>query len=555
MLPEGIDENLIQEFLTEANELIEHLDADLVSLESEPEPQDLLDGIFRALHTIKGAASFLSLPTVTEFAHAAEDALNKLRKGEVSVSSDVIDALLRSVDVLRGQMEELGAGDTPSAGPADLIKILEAISASSEAPDAKVGGGSTAPAADATAQDSPSDNVDGKAWHNGEAHTIELPSEKLDVLPFMASDLRDSSEQLEEAIDVCVLSEARKKGAVVLSDLADSMNATADFFDFEGLTRLVGLVDAASKSLPELDEALVAPILARLRGVRELALAFADGLDAETEFRWDTKTLEERTTSLLGGTPLGDDVSSDEPDDPRGILVIDDVMESIADPTADSDADGASATSDNATSPQDQGTPTASSPPASTQAAKSTPAKRAEKPAAVEQTIRVEVSRLESLLNLVGEMVLTKNQVLGFTRRLRDTELSQDMLETIGSVASDLDRLTSELQVGVMRTRMQPLSKLFGRYPRIIRDLAKKTEKEIDLVIEGGDTEVDKSVLEQLADPLVHILRNSADHGLEGPAERRDNGKPAGGTITLTAEHQGGHVRVAIKGQRAWDQP
>lgn len=149
-------------------------------------------------------------------------------------------------------------------------------------------------------------------------------------------------------------------------------------------------------------------------------------------------------------------------------------------------------------------------------------------------------------MNLVGEMVLTKNQVLGVTRQLRGTELPQEMLEAVGTVAGALDRLTGELQMGVMRTRMQPLGKLFGKYPRIIRDLAQKTNKRVDLVIEGGDTEVDKTVLEMLGDPLVHMLRNSVDHGLEEPQDRLAAGKDETGTIRLTASHQGGHVCVTI---------
>ncbi len=174
-----------------------------------------------------------------------------------------------------------------------------------------------------------------------------------------------------------------------------------------------------------------------------------------------------------------------------------------------------------------------------------TPARR--QAAVVEQTIRVEVSRLETLMNLVGEMVLTKNQVLGFTRQLRGQQLPQELAETIGTVTGALDRLTGELQLGVMRTRMQPLGKLFGKYPRIIRDLARKTGKKVNLEIEGGETEVDKSVLENLGDPLVHMLRNSVDHGVESPEDRAAAGKPEEGLIRLTAEHQGGHVRVAIR--------
>ncbi|MEM9296326.1 MAG: chemotaxis protein CheA, partial [Planctomycetota bacterium] len=163
-----------------------------------------------------------------------------------------------------------------------------------------------------------------------------------------------------------------------------------------------------------------------------------------------------------------------------------------------------------------------------------------------EQTIRVEVSRLESLLNLIGQLVLNKNRILGLNRHLDEMELEQETREAFTAASGELDRLTGELQMGVMRTRMQPLAKLFDRYPRVIRDIARVTGKQIELVIDGKDTEVDKSVLESLADPLVHILRNSADHGVELPEDRKASGKPEKGRIHLQAEHQGSHVRVAI---------
>ncbi|MEM7622707.1 MAG: chemotaxis protein CheA, partial [Planctomycetota bacterium] len=165
-----------------------------------------------------------------------------------------------------------------------------------------------------------------------------------------------------------------------------------------------------------------------------------------------------------------------------------------------------------------------------------------------EQTLRVEVSRLESLMNLVGELVLQKNRVCDLADRATGSKaLDHDLSEGFEVVSNTLSRITSEIQVAVMRTRMQPLDKLFGKYPRLIRDLATKTGKEIRLIIEGGETEVDKSVIENLGDPLVHIMRNSSDHGLEGPEEREAAGKDRCGTITLAASQRGNHVEIQIK--------
>jgi len=144
-------------------------------------------------------------------------------------------------------------------------------------------------------------------------------------------------------------------------------------------------------------------------------------------------------------------------------------------------------------------------------------------------------------------LVLQKNRVNRICRRLCSQKTHQELMDEFVQIASDLDRVTSELQLGVMKTRLQPLNKLFSRYPRVIRDLAKATGKQIELTITGGDTEVDKNVLEMLADPLVHIMRNSADHGLESAADRLESGKPETGNIYIEAAHEGNHVNVSIR--------
>jgi two-component system chemotaxis sensor kinase CheA len=165
-----------------------------------------------------------------------------------------------------------------------------------------------------------------------------------------------------------------------------------------------------------------------------------------------------------------------------------------------------------------------------------------------DSTIRVEVGRLEALMNLVGELVLEKNRIGAIARKLAHAigSTHHELSEQAALAAGGLDRIAADIQTAVMRTRLQPLDKLFGKYPRLIRDLAGKTGKKIELVIEGGETEVDRSVIEELGDPLVHLLRNAADHGLELPDERVKRGKNPTGTITLRASHQGSHVKIEV---------
>lgn len=541
MLPDELDDSLMQDFLTEAGELIESLDSDLVELESDPQSSPLLDSIFRALHTIKGAASFLGLSNLIEFAHAAEDALNWMRKGEVQVDQHVIDVMLKSVDVIRGQMEDIAGKREPRKGPAELIEALEAIASSrSSAGDGSTSGakGAVGLGGDGRALASAIDLGDGtyEGPLGASATRVELPEEKREVLPYMVEDLRESLSGLHKAaaevVDLC----DRQVLHARIVDSIGSMNAVADFFGFEPLERLLRIATAAAGCLLGDDSDGVLAAAVRLSGIAVLLGHLADGIADGFLYDWETLLLEERLAGIASGKRIESSLIGD-PKDVIAALAIDGISELKLEQT-----DGDSVAEE---SSQDLGVlPDGGD--AAAEAEDDGGKKRVSDRVSTEQTVRVEVDRLESLMNLVGEMVLAKNQVLGLARNLGAMNLPQDTHEAIGATASDLDRLTSELQMAVMRTRMQPLNKLFGKYSRLIRDLGRMTEKNIQLSITGGDTEVDKSVLEHLADPLVHILRNSVDHGLELPEERVSAGKSPHGTIHVAAQHQGGHVCVRI---------
>ena len=478
---EAVDPNLVQDFLTESGELVEQLDADLVRLESEADPKALLDQIFRALHTIKGAASFLNMPEVTSFAHAAEDALNRLRKGEVGVNAQVIDALLKSVDVIKRMLAQVGAGDAVSPGPADLVLILHDIA------EGRLGGASVEGAgADSAGGETGAGGVD--VSELGASRPLALSSEKADLLEGMIIECRGAAESC--AVIAGLLSKGDASGSAKLEELLSGLSPTVEYFEFEGLRLLCAALRRAGVGA------------SHVVAGGALFGDFAKGLSAGVELEWTAQDIEESMSRAFAVSA----VAAAPVETAKAAAVAGAKAESKG------EARGEGKTGEGAG----------------------------------ETTVRVEVNRLEALLNLVGEMVLTKNQILGMARQLRGLSLPHEVQESINSVTSHLDRLTSELQVGVMRTRMQPLSKLFGRYPRVIRDLARLTSKQIEIEVRGGETEVDKSVLEALADPMVHILRNSADHGIEGPDARRAAGKDPTGTIRVSAEHRGGHVRVEI---------
>lgn len=493
-----MDPSLLQDFLTESAELIERLDADLVKLEAasaagDPaQVQELCNGCFRALHTIKGAASFLALTAVTTFAHAAEDALNRLRKGEVAVTQHVMDALLQSADVVRSQIEALSAGDAAPDGPQELIDRLHGI-ASGEA---------SVPAAAAAPHTTP------KAEPQDDASTpLNLGPQKLDLVEFMVADLHDYAKQIVAAAGEMANDATRADGAHHLVEVADALGKTLEFFELPDLARAVKAMGEAAAGYGEASAAAIAEPAEALGDLSTL-------LEEQAKSLANKRVLKQSVEPLIAKMTVGAEAKREDVVAPAPVV--------------------------QAAAETHEG-------PAKPQAAKAEAAPKGESSGAVaEQTIRVEVSRLESLLNLVGQLVLNKNRVLALTRALREGDVPHEKAEEYAAAAGDYDRLMSELQVGVMRTRMQPLAKLFDRYPRVIRDLARATDKQIRLEIEGKDTEVDKSVLEQLSDPLVHILRNSADHGCETAEARVAAGKPAEGCIRLTAEHQGSHVRVAI---------
>lgn len=346
----GLDDmqEIIDEFLVEADELIESLDTNLVKLESAPGDLDLLNEIFRAAHTIKGTSSFLGLDQVSGLTHKMEDILNKLRKSELVVTQHIMDLLLESLDILK-----------------QLLSIVREKS--------------------------------------GESVAID-----------------DISARLEAALDA----------------------------------------EAAPTPKPA-DEAVA--------------------VATEEEDKPPAGTLQPLAT-------------------------------------------------------------TESAPKEAAPTPKTTARKTVEKK---DQTIRVDVDRLDSLMNLMGELVLSRNSLVQTVNKMT-TDPQEDDAERINRATATVNYITTELQLAVMKMRMQPVGKVFGRFPRLVRDLTRDSGKKIELRITGEETELDKSVIEEIGDPLVHIIRNSCDHGIESPRERKAKGKPETGVIHLSASQEGSNIVIKI---------
>lgn len=523
----NLDTSILQDFLTESGELLERLEEDLVVLERDPNDPEMLNQVFRALHTIKGSASFLSLTNLVSVAHAAEGALNAARNRVVTVDKPVMDLLLQAVDQLKKHMAQLQEGAELSAPSPDLVAGLTAIAEGKHSPAAGAKPAAAAPAAPAAPKGT---------------RPLDLPPGKADLLEFLVADLEETLNKLVPQVKSLADASFVSAG---LSDVIESTEALGRAVEFFGADELTNPVRSFSESLHAIADAKAAAneqAVGRLGAIIDFLRLQATELKSNRVLTVSTATLLDRTIRAASG----DLPESERFGSGANPLEFDGVTAGAALPVAvpesrpvEPSAPASAPASASQPEPAADGDPTGSA---------SKDSKDSKKAVNADQTIRVEVGRLESLMNLVGELVLQKNRIAALSRGFTGQESdSGNFREAITTAAGGLDRITGDLQVAVMRTRMQPLDKLFGRYPRLIRDLAAKTGKQIELVIEGGDTEVDKSVIEELNDPLVHVLRNSADHGIELPADRQAKGKNPTGTLTLSASHEGGHVRIVVR--------
>lgn len=519
------DDELLLDFVTEATELLEQVDQDLVSLEGAPENTELLNNVFRAMHTIKGSGSFLGLTRLCEFTHAAEDALNVLRKGQAELDASTMDVLLLAIDVVKRQTTAIREGIEPEEGPAEVVRALQSVGNGS-VKHAQTTGAASAVAGSTT-------TVAGE-------EVLELSASKLDLLPFMVDDLLSGLDELAQHACGLDCDPPQSGEAEAIHRLAEELTRSVEFFEAESLSMEMAAVRDAAEGLMTGVCAQPQQVIPRLHALVSIMRDRAGALRDCRLIRRSTGTLCERMLRVASGNALTPAEMLEESGDLHAVYNGDEVVEysptagstcqdEVAGPESeDMSADGVAQQSENADG-----------------SARS--AKGASQPAG-EQTIRVDVARLESLLNLMGELVLQKNRVVGIARKLGSAStLDPETQEDFDQIASDLDRVAAELQMGVMKTRMQPMHKLFSRYPRVIRDLSRMTGKKIELDVSGADTEVDKSVVEALGDPLMHILRNSADHGIEPPEARLAAGKSEEGTIWLAARHDGNHVVVTVR--------
>ncbi len=421
-------QEIMEDFLIEAFEMNEQLDQDLVELEHNPEDLDLLNRIFRVAHTIKGSSSFLNLNILTHLTHNMEDVLNRARKGEIKITPDIMDVVLRSIDLMKTLLVTIRdtGSDTNNGKENEIeeaVKQLQAIT---------------------------SQNLEGAKETSG---TKEAPKE------------------IKEEIKEKTKEEVKANKTPTAENPAND-NPLADEPD----------LDYANMSAEEVEAEIE-----RLLNKRQ---------EADKERRAQKKQEAKQEVAPTKEAPKTETHKAPK-------------TETKAKAKADTEENKAPSIG-------------------------------------VEQTVRVDVRRLDHLMNLIGELVLGKNRLIRIYSDVEERYDGEKFLEELNQVVSSISAVTTDLQLAVMKTRMQPVGKVFNKFPRMVRDLSRELGKSIELIIEGEETELDKSIVEEIGDPLIHIIRNSCDHGIEPLEERRRLNKPETGKVQLSAYNEGNHIVIKI---------
>ena len=423
-----MDQEIVKEFLIESYEILNVLDNDLIALERESIDPELLNRIFRGVHTIKGTSGFLSFSKLVQVTHVGEGLLDRLRKGSLAPNEKITSALLKLIDAVREILNSIETtGEEGEADYSALVTMLEQLQ-EGEGAEEEISNDSASPQPQ---EESPVQDLS----------DMTAPEQTLHALQRLYAE-QDGPVALE------ILTEERNLAESTIRNHITALNKEGEAVDMIGGNTYVPVAGPQEENLPAAPSAPAA---------------------------------------ASSPPPEEEDFSREENHEP-------------AIPPAGKDV--------------------------------------AASPALVDNNIRVDVELLDKLMNLVGELVLTRNQILQFASAQEDASFT--------SSSQQLNLITTELQEGVMKTRMQPIKNVWNKFPRVVRDVAVACSKEARVEMEGADTELDKTIIEAIKDPLTHLVRNAVDHGIEAPGERAACGKPAEGCLLLRAFHEGGQVNIEI---------
>ncbi len=488
----------MQDFLLEAGEILELLNEQTVELESNPEDKDLLNAVFRSFHTIKGGAGFLGIDALVTVCHTAENVFDVLRQGKRSVDAELMDVVLEVLDVVNHMFGQIRSAEDPTAADENLIARLNTFSVPAEVVEPVAAPAPVEEVAEeqATSNESAMPN-DETTSATGSGSIDEITEDEFETLldelhgKGSHSGIPKQDEQTNAVAADTEASEVDKDTTTTTSD-----NITDD--EFEALLDdLHG--KGAHSGIPEATEEAEAS-----------AVKVNDDNITDDEFEALLDNLQANKEGAFKQVDAsqGQEATRSEPETAADKIV---ELKSVAKQEAAKPVD----------MPADK------------------PAAARQQAPQAETTVRVETSTLDRIMNMVGELVLVRNRLSNLEAEIGHDEMSKTV--------SNLDVVTADLQTYVMKTRMQPIKKVFGRFPRVVRDLARSLKKEVVLEMIGEETDLDKNLVEALADPLVHLVRNSVDHGVEMPDVREAAGKPRQGTVVLSAEQEGDHILLTIQ--------
>ena len=516
------DEEILQDFLVEAGEILEQLSEQLVELESRPDDMDLLNAIFRGFHTVKGGAGLLQLNALVECCHIAENVFDILRKGERRVSSELMDVVLQALDTVNAMFDQVREQSEPTPATPELLAALARLAEPEgaepaepvQAPPAAVPPAEPAAPPEAPAQSASSDITDDEFEQLLDAlQGDEAPASAVAEAP-----AAPAGDEISDAEFEALLDQLHGKGKFVPPAVsAEPAQVPAEAVE-----------PAAAAAGDDISDDEFEALLDELHGKGKFGdVPEAAGTPAAPAAAAPAAAPAEqgKAPAAAGGDEISDDEFESLLDELHGKGKFNGASEAVA-------AAAAVAKNIAAKSP-------AAKPVAPAKAAAARPA-APDRPAAseAETTVRVDTARLDEIMNMVGELVLVRNRLVRLGLNSGD--------EAMAKAVANLDVVTGDLQMSVMKTRMQPIKKVFGRFPRLVRDLARNMKKEINLELVGEETDLDKNLVEALADPLVHLVRNAVDHGIESPEEREAAGKPRVGQVVLSAEQEGDHILLMI---------
>ncbi len=564
------DDEILQDFIIEAGEILELLSGQLVQLEKSPTDTNLLNAIFRGFHTIKGGAGFLSLNNLVNICHISENVFDILRQGKRKVDAGLMDSILKAVDTVNSMFATVKQGQNPEPAKQSLLDSLELLTKIDTAKKLEHTEATVSESQATMVESTPKQDIVVTTEPKIETaldHPIPVVTEVVEKSQPMIADITNKKEDnlnnkapvqseykpdediTEEEFDALLDS---LHGTHIIKETITSIKPIANEKitekEFDKLLDSLStehkndntLKDVDINNVPTSANEVTNDIKAQDELITEEEFeALLDDLAQKAEqdeIHQEKPAITESATVSKSVESHVDIIESNQPIKPVEEKVAIKVVANKT-PVMPSNSQSTTVASSFVKSEVVQQIVD----PKQGESTNDGQVKKDSKNVGptIETTVRVDTNRLDQIMNMVGELVLVRNRLV----KLKSNSNNADIIKTVGT----LDLVTADLQVAVMKTRMQPIKKVFGRFPRVVRDLARSLQKEIVLEMIGEDTDLDKNLVEALADPLVHLVRNSVDHGIETPEMRANNGKPKAGKILLSAAQEGDHIVLSIE--------